>query len=109
MTMNRLFSFLITATLLVSLQAWSLSIKDAKTQGLVGENTQGYIEAVTKPNADTKALITEINAKRKAQYAKIAKKQGASLKQVEQLAGERNIKKTQAGHYIKAGDKWQKK
>ena len=109
MNIKQCLTFILSCCLLVSASSWAISIKDAKDQGLVGENAQGYIEAVKDANTEVKALIVEVNGKRKVNYGKIAKKQGLTLQQIEQVAGERNFKKTQAGHYIKQGDAWKKK
>ena len=56
---------------LLSFSAWAISLDDAKNQGLVGEDSSGYLGLVVQ-NAEAKAVVDEINAKRKAQYLKLA-------------------------------------
>ena len=93
---------------LLSFSAWAISLDDAKNQGLVGEDSSGYLGLVVQ-NAEAKAVVAEINAKRKAQYLKLAKKNNLSLAQVEALAAAKTIEKTQAGHFVEVKGEWVKK
>lgn len=92
----------------LSFSAWAISLDDAKNQGLVGEDSSGYLGLVVQ-NAEAKAVVDEINAKRKAQYLKLAKKNNLSLSQVEALAAAKTIEKTQSGHFVEVNGKWVKK
>ena len=65
--------------MLFSAPLWGLSLNEAKSKGWVKELPSGYIQA-TNPQA--KALATDVNAKRKAAYQKVAKKTGATVEQV---------------------------
>ena len=106
--MRRIF---LTLFLLVPLSAWALSLDEAKQSGLVGEDASGYIAAVsTKPSKDVQALVADINAKRRAEYQRIADANGISLSDVEQLAGKKAIEKSPTGDYIRLpGEAWRKK
>jgi len=84
---RRTLSMLALLTL-VSMPAFALDLSQAKSQGLVKETPGGYL-SVAKPSADVNALVSKINAGRKAEYQKIAKKQGVPLATVEQLAGKK--------------------
>jgi uncharacterized protein len=87
-----------------------LSLDDAKQQGLVGEEASGYLGAVNTPSKDVRALINDINDKRRAEYERIAGANKIDVTSVEQLAGKKAIEKTQAGHYIRLPDSgWQRK
>ncbi|MFT5161889.1 MAG: hypothetical protein ACI9FJ_000457 [Alteromonadaceae bacterium] len=100
---------LVVVMLSVTFSAFALDLKQAKQQGLVGEMGNGYLGIVVN-NADTQALIKDVNNKRKQVYIKLAKKNKITLKQVSALAGEKAQKKTAKGHFIKnAQDKWVKK
>ncbi|MCF6435867.1 MULTISPECIES: YdbL family protein [Pseudoalteromonas] len=100
---------LVTFTALsMAFSAWALSLDSAKNQGLVGETASGYLAAVSS-NAQVQALIDDVNAKRKAKYQQLAKKNGISLSQVEALAGKKAIEKTAKGHYVKVNGSWVKK
>lgn len=88
--------------------AHALDLRDAKSRGLVGETTSGYIAAV-KPSADVNALVTNINQQRKSRYQEIANKNGISLQAVEGRAGKKAIAKTPQGQFINQGGGWEKK
>lgn len=92
----------------LSFSAWAISLDDAKNQGLVGEDSSGYLGLVVQ-NAEAKVVVDEINAKRKAQYLKLAKKNNLSLSQVEALAAAKTIEKTQSGHFVEVNGEWVKK
>ena len=90
--------------------AFGLGLDAAKANGLVGETPSGYLEAVKpNPGKDVLALVSEINGKRKAKYQSIAKKNGTSLGAVQKLAGEKAIKKTAPGGYVKLDGRWKRK
>lgn len=94
-----------------STACFALDLQSAKDQGLVGETQSGYLASPTATaSADVKALISDINAKRKQHYAKIAAKVGKSLGIVEQLAGKKAIEKTSAGRFVQSPNgSWLKK
>jgi uncharacterized protein YdbL (DUF1318 family) len=91
--------------------AADLSLADAKQQGLVGEQYDGYLGVVAQAQSGTvQSLVTSINTKRRAQYQRIAKTNGISVADVEALAGQKALQKTAAGNYVKAqGGDWSKK
>ena len=103
-------SVVIAATLLAlsAAAALAMDIGEAKSQGLVGETATGYVAAV-KSSREVDALVADINAKRKAQYQKIANKNGISLEAVEVRAGQRAIGKTPSGQFVNRGSGWEKK
>jgi len=70
---------------------FALTLDQARSQNLVKETSSGYL-VVVKPTGEAKALAKKVNAGRKAEYQKIAKKRGTSLSAVEQLAGKRLTK-----------------
>ena len=87
-----------------------MSLDDAKVQGLVGEQTDGLIGAVSSASPDVKKLISETNDERLEKYKAIAAKNGTELKQVQALAGKSLISRTPSGQYIKnASGGWQQK
>ncbi|WP_462159208.1 YdbL family probable chaperone protein [Pseudoalteromonas sp. GB56] len=98
---------LLTAAML-TFNAFAITLDDAKSQGIVGETSSGYLELV-KGNADAQQLIEDINAKRKAKYQSLAKKNGITLEQVETLAGAKAIEKTSPGQMVKIDGQWRKK
>lgn len=107
--MNKITILLASCLLLITQTAYAIDLQSAKSQGLVGESANGYLEAVEGPSAEVKALITDINEQRKQKYLEIAARNNISLKDVEQLAGKKAIEKSEAGSYIKDGGAWKKK
>ena len=107
--MKKIFT---TIGLLLLLQnAWAIDIRDAKEQGLVGEANTGYIAAVESPaSAEVRALIAEVNEKRKAQFEETAQKTGTTVTQVAYRFYELAVQRTSPGHYYQdTTGRWQKK
>ena len=107
-----IFNVAIVLLFIVALPAsWALSLDEAKSGGLVGEQPNGYLGAVsTNPSSDVQALIANINQQRKQRYQEIANRNHTSLLAVEILAGKTAIKKTESGHYIQLpSGQWTKK
>ena len=85
------FYWIIPALLVLGLfaiPASALDLSQAKAQGLVKETASGYLVAA-KPSAEVNNLVNTINSGRKAEYQRIANKNGTPLSTVEQLAGKR--------------------
>ena len=91
--------------------AWALDIHSAKDQGLVGEANTGYLAAVGgSPNAEVRALIADVNRKRKAEFQRTADKTGATLEQVRFRFWELAVERTRPGHYYQDQQgRWKKK
>lgn len=107
-TKKKLNIITLVSAVCMSFSSWAISLDDAKNQGLVGEDSSGYLGLVVQ-NAEAKAVVDDINTKRKAQYLKLAKKNNLSLSQVEALAAAKTIEKTQSGHYVEVNGNWVKK
>ena len=98
--------------LLLFLQnAWAIDIREAKAEGLVGEANNGYVAAVQSPaSAEIRALISEVNGKRQAQFARTAQNTGTSVSQVANRFYELAVQKTTSGNYYQdASGRWKKK
>jgi len=98
--------------LILALQtAWAIDLGTAKNQGLVGEANSGYLAAVTAPaSADVNALISSVNAKRKAEFEKTAAKTNTTVAQVSHRFYELAVQRTKAGNYYQdAGGRWKTK
>ena len=90
---------------------WAISLQEAKAQGLVGEQANGYLGLVKSgASAEVKTLMNEINAKRKQEYQGIARRNNTELNVVEALAGKKAIERTPPGQYVKLpSGQWVKK
>ena len=99
------------ALLLLVQSAWAIDLRDAKAQGLVGEANTGLLAAVATPaSAEVRALIAEVNEKRREEFQRTAEKTGATVQQVAYRFYELAIQKTEPGNYYQdAGGAWKKK
>lgn len=102
----RAYVFLILALLFftcVPASAFAESLDQAKSSGLLGEKADGYLGLVDPgASASVKALMDDINQKRRAEYSQIAQKNGTDLQAVEVLAGQKAIAKTPAGQFVQS-------
>jgi uncharacterized protein YdbL (DUF1318 family) len=108
---NKVFLSLLLGMVTASVALAASSLSKPKSDGLIGEQANGYIGFV-KQNVptDIKKLVNEANANRKSGYQKIAAKQGTSLKDVEKVGGQTAMEKTLRGNYIRdASGRWRKK
>ena len=88
---------------------FAADLDTAKSQGLIGERADGYLGVVeASAGADVRALVEEINGKRRAQYERIAAKNGIALTDVEARAGQKTIQKTAPGGWVFDGS-WKRK
>ena len=109
--LGRLLQVLAMAIALWSTTAGAVTLDQAKSQGLVGEQANGYL-GVVDPGAapDVKALVADINRKRKAEYQAIAERNNTSLGAVEALAGKKAIDLTPPGQHVRLqSGQWVKK
>jgi len=112
--MLRTLSKILTAGLLalsLSMPAFALSLDEAKSGGVVGERATGYLGIViSSPSAEVKAMVNEINGKRRALYQQKAGKAGVSLDVMELRTGQRLQEMAPAGEYIQDGNgQWRRK
>ncbi len=107
--MKKIFTAI--ALVLLLQNAWAADLQSAKAQGLVGEANSGYLAAVKTPvSAEVKALIADVNAKRKAKFQSTARKTSTTVAQVSNRFYELAVQKTSAGNYYQdKNGAWRKK
>jgi len=113
---SRLLISIILPTLLLgvlwpSWPSWALTLEEAKTQGLVGEQPNGYL-GIVQPgaSADVQALVDDVNQKRRQMYEEIARRNATKLAAVELLAGKTAIDNTKPGNFVQGpSGQWVKK
>lgn len=89
--------------------AAAAELGELKAQGLVGERADGYLGLVQEVVAvDVSELVAEVNARRKAEYERIAADNNIALSEVEALAGRKTLAKTEPGGWIYV-DGWRQK
>ncbi len=108
--MKKLIHTIFLLLTFVSVTAFAADLDQAKNDGLIGERADGYLGLVdSSAGADVRALVADVNNKRKAQYERIASKNDLPLAQVEALAGKKTIEKTRSGHWVLLNGGWQQK
>ncbi|SHF99613.1 hypothetical protein SAMN04487965_3103 [Microbulbifer donghaiensis] len=90
---------LLFLSLAIALPALAINLGEAKSQGLVGEANSGYIAVVSQSSPELEALVAEVNAKRKAEYARIAKRNNIDIAQVAARAAEKLEARVAPGEY----------
>jgi len=91
--------------------AWAIDIRTAKAEGLVGEANTGFVAAVQTPaSAEVRALIADVNSKRKAQFESTARKTNTTAAQVANRFYELAVQRTASGHFYQdSAGRWKKK
>lgn len=90
--------------------AHALDLDAAKQQGLVGEQTDGFVGAVAaSPTSEVEALVADVNTRRRASYAAIASKNGTSVEAVAALAAQKLIGRVPSGQWISDKGRWYQK
>ncbi|EXJ12809.1 hypothetical protein D791_00151 [Nitrincola nitratireducens] len=103
--------FAIAALLIVAFPAWALSLEQAKSQGLVGEQLNGYLGAVgNSPSAEVRNLVNSINQQRNELYKQRARESSVTLDVFEARAGERLRERANSGEFIQdSNGQWRRK
>ena len=101
---------LVALILAIALPVFALDLDEARAKGAIGERSDGYVAAVkSDPSKEVKALVAEVNAKRRAHYEEIAKRNGAPVEAVAMLAGQKLVAQAASGQFVDSGSGWTKK
>ena len=91
--------------LAMNLQQAMAALGQAKAQGLVGEQPNGYLGVVSS-TSDSEAVVKLINDARRAEYSRMAKQNNIAVADIEAIAGQKAIERTASGHFILLDGKW---
>lgn len=105
--LSALFAFSLPV-LAMNLQQAMSALPNAKTQGIVGEQPNGYL-GVIQTSSEAESIAKLINDARRAEYARLAKENNIAVADVEAMAGQKAVERTQRGHYILIDGKWLQK
>lgn len=95
------------AAMLVAMPALALDLHAARAQGQIGEKLDGYVTAL-KPSSEVNALVSSVNAKRRAEYTKISKQNGEPVDVVGKLAAPQILQGLESGaSYQDSNGNWQ--
>ena len=107
---KRWFGWMLAAVLALAAPAWALTLDEARSQGVVGEQADGFVAVVPgKASPEASKLVAEVNAKRKAHYAEIAARNGTPVEAVAALAGKKLIEGAPSGWMVKPNGDWVRK
>ena len=82
-------------------------VASARTSGLVGEQSDGYLGFVKTPSAELKSAVDAINIKRRAIYTEIAAKQNATVQEVAAARGcDQLARRVAPGEWYSVGGSW---
>ncbi|MEM8920059.1 MAG: YdbL family protein [Pseudomonadota bacterium] len=86
-------------------------IDQAKAQGVVGEQSDGYLGVVNASAASdaVKRRVQEINAMRREAYTRLSESSGESIATVAALTAEKQFARARSGEYLNPGSGWVKK
>ena len=112
-TMKNVISktLLLACMLLLVPMSFALTLQEAKNEGLVGEQRNGYVGLVMESApAGVMALARDVNNQRRELYQQIARQNNLTVEQVAALAFEKAVEATPAGQYLQdASGAWVKK
>lgn len=107
--MKRLYCGWLLGCLIMSPAAMALTLDQAREQGLVGETLNGYIAAVQQ-NAETQALVKQINQGRSKEYQRLAEQNNLTTRDVADIAGKKLVERAKPGEYVRGiNGQWLKK
>lgn len=91
--------------------SFALTLQEAKQQGVIGEQRDGYIGYVVgNVSAEVRAMVENVNGERMQRYRQIARENNITVEQVQTLAFEQAAEATRAGHFLQnTGGEWVKK
>lgn len=107
------FAAMFAAATLMTAYAADPVIEQAKAQGIVGEQFDGYL-GIAKPgsaSAEVKRKVDETNAGRLAEYTRISQKTGDPVATVAAAMAEKLFANAKSGEVLKPGpaDAWKQK
>lgn len=106
--MTRIIAF---SLLLAGSLAFAQTLEEAKSAGMIGEKSDGYIGLVQSdaPQA-VRDLVDNVNRQRRQRYEQIARENNISVNEVAQLAYARAVEATRSGHFVEdANGRWVRK
>ncbi|EFB7642873.1 YdbL family protein [Escherichia coli] len=94
---------------LISSSAMALTLNEARSQGRVGETLNGYLVAL-QTDAETLALVKDINKARELSYQQLARQNNVSSEEIAKLAGQKLVARAKPGEYVQGiNGKWLRK
>ncbi|MCQ4260251.1 YdbL family protein [Stutzerimonas stutzeri] len=92
----------------MSLNEAMSALGQAKASGQLGERPDGYL-GVVESSGQAEEIASQINQARRAEYHRLAQKNGIKVSDVEAIAGKKAIEKTPSGQIIQLNGSWVRK
>ncbi|WP_194755857.1 YdbL family protein [Aliidiomarina indica] len=92
----------------ITMQDAANLIREYKDRGYIGETRTGYV-GVVRAQEHAEEVARLINEVRREEYIRLAKENNVPVAEIEALAGQRAIQRTQTGHYIEVDGEWVRK
>ena len=104
-------TLLLACVLLLFPMSFSLTLQEAKNDGLLGEQRSGYIGLVVESApAEAVTLARDVNNQRRELYQQIARQNNLTIEQVAALAFEKAVEATPPGQFLQnASGSWVQK
>ena len=83
--MKKTVAMISAVSALLAGPALALDLQSARSNGSVCETSAGYVQK-TSGGADVEALVSDVNAARKAEYTRISKENGQGVEVVAKIA-----------------------
>ena len=102
---------LVAAGFSIALPAAAIDLDQARTQGVVGERSDGLVGAVdANAPPEVRSLVETVNAARVQEYKSIAQKNGTPLDAVQTVAGEKQLQRARQNKWyvMDASGRWSK-
>ena len=104
-------TFFVSALMLaaLSLPVSAMDLQQARSQGILGEKSDGYVNAM-QSDANAQKLASDVNNRRRQEYERISKENGQPVDVVAKLAAAQIISKLPAGAMYQGDDgSWKKR
>jgi uncharacterized protein YdbL (DUF1318 family) len=88
--------FVMLLTFLVASPAMALDLQQARSQGIIAEQPNGYI-TVVKDSPEARSLVHEVNYARQQEYQRISEQNGQPIDVVAAIAAQQIAEKTKSG------------
>ncbi|MGR8929095.1 MAG: YdbL family protein [Gammaproteobacteria bacterium] len=93
-----------------AMPAAAIGLAEAKAAGQVGEQMDGYLGVVNSgASGDVRALVNSVNAQRRAEYERIAAKNGVPVSEVAKMTAQKVIGQAASGHFVQTPAGWQRR
>lgn len=108
--MKQAFKAAVLGLALLAGTAHAIDLADAKSQGWLGEQRDGYLGLVrSDAPPEVRQLLDQVNRQRKAQFEQIASRNGITVNDAAAVFAREALQRTQTGNYVQGPGGWVRK